>query len=399
MITLLSRLFIRDARNYASPTVRIAYGVLCGAVGIALNLLLFAGKLAAGMLSGSIAVTADAFNNLSDAGSSIVTLVGFRLAGHQADSEHPFGHGRIEYVAGLVVSMAILFMAFELGKSSVEKILSPASVTWSPLTAGILLVSIAIKLYMFFYNRRIGTYIDSAAMRAAAMDSLSDTAGTAAVLLSMLIGKVTGAAIDGYAGLLVAVFILFTGLRAAKSTISPLLGEPPSKDYTDKIEQLVLACPDITGVHDLIVHNYGPGRTMISLHAEVPADGNLLHLHDAVDNVERKLRNLLGCSAVIHMDPIVQSDECVNRYRADVEAIAKGIDDRLTIHDFRIVSGPTHTNLVFDVVAPYDVGIADNALRRRIMDAITAMDGNLYAVIEIDKSNLCETTHKTGATT
>lgn len=396
MITLLSRIFIRDNRNFASPSVRTEYGVLCGAVGIALNLLLFAGKLFAGMLAGSIAVTADAFNNLSDAGSSIVTLVGFRLAGHKADSEHPFGHGRIEYVAGLVVSMAILFMAFELGKSSVEKIISPSVVTWNALTAGILVASILVKLYMFLYNRRIGAYIDSAAMRAASMDSLSDAAGTAAVLVSQLIGKWTGAAIDGYAGLLVAVFILFTGLRAAKETASPLLGEPPSKEYTDKIEGLVLACPDIIGVHDLIVHNYGPGRTMISLHAEVPAEGNLLHLHDAVDNVERKLRSLLGCSAVIHMDPVIRDDEETNRMRFAAEEIARTIDARLTVHDFRMVPGPTHTNLVFDVVAPYDARISDAELRRRICDAVAALPGKMYAVIEIDRSNDRETIAKEG---
>ena len=396
MIALLAKLFIRDSKNYASPYVRTGYGVLCGAVGIALNLLLFTGKLIAGTISGSIAVTADAFNNLSDAGSSIVTLVGFRLAGHKADSEHPFGHGRIEYVAGLVVSMAILLMAFELGKTSVEKILTPVSVAWSGLTAGVLVASILVKLYMFFYNRRIGTYIDSAAMRATAMDSLSDTAGTAAVLLSQLIGKWTGAAIDGYAGLVVAGFILLTGLRAAKETISPLLGEPPSKDFTDRIEGLVLSCPDIIGVHDLLVHNYGPGRTMISLHAEVPADGNLLALHDAVDNVERKLRSMLGCSAVIHMDPVVRGDERANQLHAAVEEIARGVDGRLTIHDFRIVSGPTHTNLVFDVAAPYDVPFTDAALKSRISDAVTALDGSLYAVIEIDRSNETDSIQKEG---
>lgn len=396
MIALLAKFFIRDSKNYASPYVRTGYGVLCGAVGIALNLLLFTGKLIAGTISGSIAVTADAFNNLSDAGSSIVTLVGFRLAGHKADSEHPFGHGRIEYVAGLVVSMAILLMAFELGKTSVEKILTPVSVAWSGLTAGVLVASILVKLYMFFYNRRIGTYIDSAAMRATAMDSLSDTAGTAAVLLSQLIDKWTGAAIDGYAGLVVAGFILLTGLRAAKETISPLLGEPPSKDFTDRIEGLVLSCPDIIGVHDLLVHNYGPGRTMISLHAEVPADGNLLALHDAVDNVERKLRSMLGCSAVIHMDPVVRGDERANQLHAAVEEIARGVDGRLTIHDFRIVSGPTHTNLVFDVAAPYDVPFTDAALKSRIRDAVTALDGSLYAVIEVDRSNETDSIQKEG---
>lgn len=386
MITLLSRLFIRDHQNYASPGVRVAYGMLCGIVGICLNAILFAAKLLAGSVSGSVAITADAFNNLSDAGSSLVTLAGFRLAGHKADSEHPFGHGRMEYVAGLIVSLVILLMGLELLKASIDKIIQPQAVTFNWWAAGILAGSILVKLYMFFYNRGVGRKINSSTMRAVALDSFSDVAATSAVLICSFIGKWTGVYLDGYAGAAVALSILYTGFRAAKDTINPLLGEPPTKEYVDQVEQLVLACPEIIGVHDLVVHNYGPGRVMISLHAEVPADGDMIHLHDAVDNVEKKLRGLMGCSAVIHMDPVVTGDETAQRLKAQVEAIVFDIDPRLSIHDFRMVPGPTHTNLVFDVVVPYDVPIDDDEVVRRISQAITSLDGRYFTVIEIDKS-------------
>lgn len=388
MVTLLARLWIRDRQNYSAPQVRLAYGMLCGCVGIGLNLLLFCGKLFAGSLSGSIAMTADAFNNLSDAGSSIVTLAGFRMAGQKADCEHPFGHGRIEYVAGLIVSMIILLMGVELLKVSVEKILRPEPVTFSLLALAVLAGSILVKLYMYFYNARIGKRIDSAAMRATALDSFSDVASTAVVLLSMLVARWTGLSIDGYAGVLVALFILYTGFTAAKETISPLLGEPPTKAYVEQIEQLVLSYPEIIGVHDLVVHNYGPGRAMISLHAEVPASGDLIHLHDTVDNIEKRLRDTMGCSAVIHMDPVDTDDVETARLKTQVEATLAEIDKRWSIHDFRVVKGPTHTNLVFDVVIPYTLIMSDEQVRRRIVEAIGALDSRYYAIIEIDKSSL-----------
>lgn len=386
MIGLLARIFIHDRKNTASPQVRVAYGVLCGAVGIGLNLLLFLGKLVAGSLSASISITADAFNNLSDAGSSIVTLAGFRLAGHKADSEHPFGHGRIEYVSGLIVSLLILLMGAELLKAAIEKIAAPEAVTFSYLSVIILSASILVKLYMFFYNRRVGRLIDSAAMRATAIDSFSDVAATAVVLLCTLLDHWTGLAFDGYAGTAVALFILYSGLCAAKETVSPLLGEPPSKEYVEKIEQLVLSYPEIIGVHDLVVHNYGPGRVMISLHAEVPASGDLIHLHDTVDNIEKKLRGMMGCSAVIHMDPVVTDDGATEALKLQVAKIASQIDARLSIHDFRMVAGPTHTNLVFDVVVPYDVTVGDEEVSRRIAAEVAKLDSRYFTVIEIDKS-------------
>ena len=388
MITFLSRLLIKDNKNFSSPAVRLRYGMLCGAVGICFNILLFTGKLIAGTLTGSIGITADAFNNLSDAGSASIALIGFRLSDAKADKEHPFGHGRFEYIAGLIVSLVILLMGFELGKSSIEKILHPEAITFSFLALGVLVVSILTKLYMFFYNRSIGKKIDSATMRATAMDSFSDVAATSVVLLSMLIGKWTGWMIDGYAGLAVALFIGYTGIRAAKETVSPLLGQPPTKEFVVEIERIVLRHEGVIGVHDLVVHDYGPGRRMISLHAEVPADGDMIQLHDAVDNLEKLLRKECGCEAVIHMDPVETENQETNRLRAETEAILRELDERLTLHDFRVVTGPTHTNLVFDVVVPFGFAMADDVVRKEISDRIHALEGNCFAVIDVDKQSI-----------
>jgi len=388
VINLFAKLFIKEYQNPASPSARQGYGMLCGAVGICLNLLLFGGKLLAGTLSGSIAVTADAFNNLSDAGSSIVTLIGFRLSGHKPDRDHPFGHGRIEYVAGLIVAMAILLMGFELAKTSITKILHPEPVEFSYLAMGILIVSICVKLYMNFYNRRIGKKIKSAAMMATAIDSLSDTIATSVVLLSMIFTKLTGASIDGICGALVALFILFSGYKAAKEVVDPLLGQAPEGEYVDKIRNIVLSHEDIIGVHDLVVHNYGPGRIMISLHAEVPASGDILALHDLVDNIEHDLRDELDCEAVIHMDPVATDDALTSAMREKVLCMINEIDSRLSMHDFRMVVGPSHTNLIFDVVVPFDVKISDAEVRRQICSRIQTLDGNCFAVINIDKTRV-----------
>lgn len=388
MITFLARLWIKNDQDFASPDVRVKYGVLCGSVGIFFNILLFAGKLIAGTITKSIGITADAFNNLSDAGSSVITLVGFRLSGAKADKEHPFGHGRYEYIAGLIVSMAILVMGFELAKTSVDKIIHPEPVVFSFLALGVLIVSILTKLYMFFYNRGIGKKIDSAAMRATAMDSFSDVAATSVVLLSMLLSKWTGIMIDGYAGLAVALFIMYTGIRAAKETISPLLGQPPTQEFVKKIEQIVLSESGIIGVHDLVVHDYGPGRRMISLHAEVPADGDMITLHDTVDNLEKLLKKECGCEAVIHMDPVETNNKETNRLRAETISILADLDPRLSLHDFRVVPGTTHTNLVFDIVVPFEFSMPDEAVKKAVSERIHALEGSCYAVIEIDKSSV-----------
>ena len=384
MVSFLARAFIRS-EGKTPEELRKAYGILCGTVGIALNVLLFAGKFFAGTLSGSIAITADAFNNLSDAGSSIVTLLGFQLAGQKPDPHHPFGHGRIEYLSGLAVSMLILLMGFELGKSSIEKILHPEAVDSSPLVIAILCVSIAVKLYMSFYNRSIGKKINSAAMEATATDSLSDSVATSAVLIATLVSRFTGLQIDGWCGVAVAAFILFSGFNAAKDTINPLLGTPPTKEFVDQIASLVLSHPAVIGIHDLLVHDYGPGRLMISLHAEVSAKADLLEIHDEIDNIERQLQAELNCHAVIHMDPVAADDALVTRTKQSVVALVKGIDPCLTLHDFRMVTGPTHTNLIFDVVAPFSFAMTDEALTDEIQRKVAAMDGNYFAVVTVDK--------------
>ncbi len=386
MIEFLARVFIRHRDTLSPSALRQAYGQLCGAVGIGLNLLLFAGKLFAGTISGSIAITADAFNNLSDAGSSVVTLLGFRLAGRKPDPEHPFGHGRMEYISGLAVAGLILLMGVELGKSSLKKILSPEEIVSSPLVLAILAVSVAVKLYMFYYNRSIGKKIKSAAMSATATDSLSDAVSTTAVLIATLVGQLTGLNIDGWVGLLVALFILFSAYKAAKETLSPLLGQTPDPEFVERIEQIVLSYPEVLNVHDLIVHDYGHGRMMISLHAEVSADGDLLQLHDVIDNAEHRLKKELGCMAVIHMDPIITNDAHTDALRMAVAEKVKSIDPRLTIHDFRIVPGPTHTNLIFDVVVPYDVKLTADEVRRRIGALVKELDENYFAVVQVDNS-------------
>lgn len=385
MVTLLSRLLIRpEGRDTA--WLRKAYGVLCGAVGIFLNVLLFLGKLLAGSLAGSVAITADAFNNLSDAGSSAITLLGFQLAGQKADAHHPFGHGRVEYLSGLGVAVLILLMGWELLQSSLSKILHPAPVTASPLVIAILCVSIGVKLYMALYNWRLGKRLDSAAMRATATDSLCDSAATSAVLAATLVGHLTGKMIDGWAGLLVAGFILWSGAKAAKETIDPLLGIPPTREFVSRIRDLVMAHPQIIGIHDLIVHDYGPGRMMISLHAEVPANQDVLALHDEIDNVEKELREQLGCEAVIHMDPVVTDDGVTEETRRRVADLVRCIDDEITIHDFRMVAGPTHTNVIFDAVVPYHFRLSDQTVEEKIRTAVRTLDGSYYAVVRVERS-------------
>ena len=385
MISFLARLFLKtEGRDVAA--LRKEYGILCGAVGIALNVLLFAGKFFAGTLSGSIAITADAFNNLSDAGSSFVTLLGFQLAGQKPDSDHPFGHGRIEYLSGLAVSMLILLMGFELAKSSLDKILHPAPVDSSWLVIAILCVSICVKLYMSFYNRRLGKKLNSAAMLATAADSLSDSVATTAVLIATLVGRFSGLMIDGWCGILVAAFILWSGFNAAKDTVNPLLGTPPTHEFVDEIKNLVMAHPAIIGIHDLIVHDYGPGRVMISLHAEVSASENVLELHDEIDNVESELREKLGCEAVIHMDPIVTDDGITEETRERVAALVHCIDDAINIHDFRMVAGPSHTNVIFDAVVPYGFRLTDSEVEEKIKTAVRTLDGNYFAVVKVERS-------------
>lgn len=385
MINLLVRRLVKNYDEIQRPEVRRAYGVLCGSVGIGLNLVLFAVKFLAGTWSGLISITADAFNNLSDAGSSIITLIGFKMAGQKPDPEHPFGHGRIEYLSGLFVSIAILFMAVELIRTSFRKVLHPAASESSPVLILILLLSIGVKLYMAYYNTSIGKRIQSAGMRATAVDSLSDCCATAAVLFATLFMYFTNIDIDGYCGILVGVFIFYAGCKAAGETISPLLGQKPSADLVNQIHEIVMSYDEVIGIHDLIAHDYGPGRLMISLHAEVPANGNILHLHDTIDRIEQQLGNVLNCEAVIHMDPILTDDEQTREYRDIVLQVLAKMEGDLQIHDFRIVKGPTHTNLIFDVVTPFDYVLSDTALKEQIQERLQQKDASLFAVVRVDK--------------
>ncbi len=385
MITFLASLFIKDRRNYDSPAVRQAYGVLSGAVGIGLNILLFLGKWIAGTLSGSIAITADAFNNLSDAGSSIITLIGFRLSGQAPDPEHPFGHGRMEYISGLLVSVAILVMGFELIWSSFGKLRDPEPIESSALVLGILLASILVKVYMFYYNRSLSKKLDSAAMKATSVDSLSDTVATTLVLIATVISKYTGLILDGWFGILVGIFIVYTGGSTLKETIDLLIGQPPKKEFIDEIREIVLGHSLVYGVHDLIVHDYGPGRRMISLHAEVAVDGDIQDIHEQIDHIEHELQEKLNCSATIHMDPIVTDDKEVLEMKEKVEEMVQSLGENFSMHDFRMVKGPTRTNLIFDVEVPRKTSLTDNEIMNRLKEQIHGLPGSKYfAVIQID---------------
>ena len=359
--------------------------MMCGFIGVFLNIVLFAAKFFAGIISGAISITADAFNNLSDAGSSIITLLGFKLAGQKPDTDHPFGHGRMEYISGLIVSMVIIVFGVDLVESSIDKIVNPGQTAFSLISVIILALSIMTKLYMGIYNRAIGKKIDSSAMRAASSDSFSDCIATGAVLACMLIAKFASVELDAYCGLVVSVLIIWAGLRAAIDTITPLLGTSPSEEFVKEVESIVMSYDDVVGIHDLIVHDYGPGRRMISLHAEVPSDGNIMDMHDTIDNIERKLKEKLMCEAVIHMDPIDVHDKDFLDLNARLKSLVADIDERLTVHDFRTVSGPTHTNLIFDVVVPYDVKMSEKEIKQKISDAVKQMSDNYYAVITIDK--------------
>ncbi len=387
MVTILINLLIQNKEDVKNPKVRQQYGMICGLVGIALNILLFVGKFLAGAISHSISITADAFNNLSDAGSSCVTLVGFKMAGAKPDVGHPFGHGRIEYIAGLIVSGAILLMAVELVRTSIDKVLHPQPVEFKALTAVVLLVSILVKVYMAYYNYRIGKKLGSAAMRATATDSLSDTCATTVVLVSAIIGEAFHIQIDGYCGILVGLFIFYAGVSAAKETLDPLLGQAPEETLVRQIEEIVLSHEEICGIHDLLVHDYGPGRLMISLHAEVPAEGDILELHDVIDNTEVELRRKLNCDAVIHMDPVVTEDKHILYLKENIEEIIKKIDPVISMHDFRVVAGPTHTNLIFDIVVPYDYRISDEGLVGQIQEcAAKKLGEGHFVVVQVDKA-------------
>lgn len=384
MTQFLLRRFVRGYENVQDPEVRERYGTLSGAVGILLNLCLSLGKFLAGLATGAVSVTADAFNNLSDAATSVVTLVGFRLAGRGADEDHPYGHGRMEYLAGLAVSVAILLVGVELAKGALEKILHPEAVRFSWLSAGILCASIAVKLWMFVFNKDLSRRISSAAMAATAADSLSDCVATSAVLLGLLVSHFAQVSIDGWVGVVVAAFVLRAGWESAKDTIDPLLGKAPDPELVVGIRDTVMAHPEIAGVHDLMVHDYGPGHIMASLHAEVSIDADMAATHDVIDNIERELNHKYHIIATIHMDPIATNDERITALREEVLALAQQLHPAMTIHDFRMTEGPSHTNLIFDVVVPRSCQLSDEEVRRELARLAREKDPRYIAVIQVD---------------
>lgn len=386
MFGLLARIFIKDRKNYADPKVRESYGILSGVFGFVLNLLLFAGKLVFGTLCGSISMTADAFNNLSDAASSVVTFIGFRLASKPTDREHPFGHGRMEYVAGLAVSILILTVGIELVKSSLEGIFSPEPTEFSYAAVIMLCASVLVKFYMFVYNKVTAKKINSAAMNAVASDSITDCVATLTVLVSLFAYKLFGWQIDAVCGLLVALFILYNGFRSAKETVGLLLGTAPDKALVEDICNTVTSHSEIIGVHDLMVHNYGPGRQFISLHAEVDSRADILAAHDKIDNIERELEQKYKCIAVIHMDPVLVGDKKTDELREVVVGIVKEIDSDFSVHDFRIVDGKTHTNLIFDVLVPQDKKVDFVELKDNIKKRVKEVSPDYHVVCQVEKS-------------
>ena len=383
MTNWLLRRWIPGERDPADPEVRKKYGTLSGGVGIGLNLLLFLGKLISGFLTGSVAVVGDAVNNLSDAATSVVTLVGFRLAGRAADAEHPYGHGRAEYLTGLIVALAILMMGVEIGKSSVEKLLHPQPLAFSWLAVGILASAILVKLWMYFFNRTLGREIGSAAMEATAADSLSDAVSTAVVLGSTLAGQLLHLHIDGMAGLLVAAFILKTGWDAAKDTLDPLLGRPMDPELAAEIDRLAVEHRDILAIHDLVYHDYGPGRAMMSFHAEVPADAKLLEIHDMIDHIEREMKRKYHIETVIHMDPVV-NDQRTQALREQVMELALTLDPRITIHDFRITASSRHPKVCFDMVLPFSSPLSDAQAKEQMGKLVKGLSRRYQPVIQVD---------------
>lgn len=366
----LSRWLIPNYKEYENPQVRRQYGVLTGVVGICFNILLFGLKYFAGAWSGSVAMIADAFNNLSDAGSSIITMIGFQFSGREPDEEHPFGHGRYEYIAGFLVSQAILLMGLELARGSLSKILHPQPVETSLLVYLILFLSILVKGYMAVYNHRIGKKIHSTAMHATAMDSVSDMVATSVVLLSMIVLQQTAYNVDGYCGLLVAIFILYTGIQTIRETLGILLGTKPDARFVEQVYEIVLRHHLVMGIHDLVVHDYGAGRRMISLHLEVPGEINVYALHDIIEHIESDLDQELDCKSVIHMDPIESDNETVMELREAVQKLVQSFDERLSIHDFRVVQCHEGENMVFDLVVPQDLSVRQDEIVEQMIQQI-----------------------------
>lgn len=381
----LTKLFIKNYKDVNDQKVRRQFGNLSSIAGIAVNMLLFITKFIVGTLSESVSVVGDAFNNLSDAGSSVISFLSFRMSNKPADQEHPFGHARIEYISSSVVAVVILFIGFELLKTSVEKIITPAAVAFNIVTVSVLVLSILLKFWLYFFNKRIGLYINSTLMQATAADSLSDVLSTSVVLLSVIVGYFTNAHLDGWMGILVSLFILVSGIKILRETVDSIIGRAPSQELTEMIENFIKKYDGVLGIHDLVVHDYGPQHCFASAHVEVDANEDILKSHDLIDNIEREMLIEHGIHLVIHLDPIVVDDPYVNKMKKLTEKIVKDIDSSLTIHDFRVVEGTTHNNLIFDVVVPYQCKLSEETIHDKIVEKINEIDEKLYVVLTVDR--------------
>lgn len=386
MHTILIKLFVRDSENVNDIKVRTAYGTLASVTGIILNLILAVSKYIAGVISGSISITADAINNLSDAGSSIVSLAGVKLAAKPADKDHPYGHGRLEYISAMAVAVLVFLMGFELLKSSFDKIIHPEPVTFNWVALIILVFSIFAKLWLGLFNRKLGKKINSAPMLAVMKDSFSDCLATSVAAISIIVSAFSDINVDGFLGIFVACFILYTGFNIVKDTLGDLLGRPPEKEFVDSIENKIMSYDNIIGVHDLIVHNYGPSRKFASVHAEVPSNADIMEVHDIIDLIERDIFHEFGILISIHMDPIVVDDERINELKKITSDVVKSICDEMSIHDFRMVDGPTHTNLIFDLIVPLNYKMKNDEISKKVQDELSKIDERYYTVITVEHS-------------
>ena len=390
MLRFLIRRFVINPEDVQDKATRTAYGVLAGGLGIALNLLLFALKLPIGLMTGSIAITSDAFNNISDMGSSLISVIGARLANKRPDRDHPFGHGRIEYIAALAVSFLILLVGFELLKGSIEKFFNPEPLSFAPIPIVLLTLSIGIKLWMYHYNTKLGALINSPVMKATAKDSLNDVFVTGAVVAATVASRWVSWPIDAITGLMVSLLILYNGYDTARDTVGLLLGGQADPELMREIEQMVLSSEGVIGVHDLIVHDYGPGRAMASVHAEVRADGDILRIHEAIDDAEQRIFRALGVPTVVHMDPIVVDDERVDALREQVRAVLAAVNPAFSFHDFRMTDGENRVNLIFDLAVPFETtGEARAYAVKEIGDRLREIDERYRAVMQIDEDYRC----------
>lgn len=384
MTNLLIKLFVKDNENPKDENVRPKYAMLSSITGIVVNLLLSIFKLVIGIVTNSMSIISDALNNFTDTGSSIVTMIGFKLSQKEVDNEHPWGHGRMEYITAFIVDILIILVGVELLQNSVDKIIHPVMPTVNCVVIFLLVVAILVKLWLFVFYSKIAKRIDSSAIKATAYDSISDCVSTFVVLFSSVISLIFGITIDGYVSILVAIFILITGVKALKETIDILLGSKPDKEFIDQISEFVKKYPMIAGIHDIMVHDYGPGRKIVSFHAEVPADANICEAHDIIDELEQDMLKEFKCITTIHMDPIVVNDAKINEAKASVEKIVKEINENYSIHDFRMTDGGKRINLIFDLVIPRDDKIDKDALRKEIIEKVKKIDSKYYVVFTIE---------------